>query len=436
MRIQTTEELCTVDEMSQRATPYGFGLDCMLTPDGAVAAHQDEIAGCELVERVPDPTREAFERACLTHTYGVFAYDLYTVAHNHTRLVLELALRERFVEWSGGAITLVRQSKAGEAHAVTADVTRYTDVTELFDRDRGVCRRGSWDLETTSGSLRFNPGLASLMKWARHIGLFHGQRNRGREQAMLDLRNYVAHPEGPLTVGPSDSARTIVATAELINQLYGASTPGGDMYPPATPRTPVFTVQEEPGSETRRAEHLNDRALAPDASVICFLIAETDPGLLHANSWYETTAIPSRYLWGPGTPAEATAWTAITDIATDETDHHDRLFVIDCSRGHPANALRAEIAVALDHNEPGRWLIVRADQPGDAKSAASIYLGLSGHEGHPTYFDDQIIYDGAWLEVAGQIADLSDPGRPVTPEPVAAGGPWSALTDVDHTLAP
>lgn len=422
--------------MSQRATPFGFGLDYMLKPESAVAAHQDEIATCELVERVPDATRSAFERARLTHTYGAFAYDLYTVAHNHTRLVLELALRERFVEWAEGTITLVRHSEAGEARTVTADVSRYTDVIGLFDRgrDRGACARGSWLLQTADEPLRFNPGLTSLMRWARCVKLLHGQRNRGREQAMLDLRNHVAHPEGHLTVGPTDSARTIAATAELVNQLYGASTPGGDMYPPPTARIPMFIINEGNSCGARRADQLAERRFKPDASVVCFLAAEADPWLLHANSWYKTTALPSEYLWGPGSPSDAIAWVATAGLDGDKADPHDQLFVIDCTSGYPATVLRPEVAVAVDHSDPGRWLVVRADQPGDARSAAGIYLGLTNQEGHPTFFDDQIVCDGPWPEVADQIAALVEQDRVATAEPVTASEFWGSIAGTGHTL--
>lgn len=435
MRIQTTDELCSVDEMSQRATPYGFGLDCMLTPESAVAAHQEEIAGAELVKRVPDATRDAYERARLTHSYGAFAYDLYTVAHNHTRLVLELALRERFVEWAEGFIVLSRHSKTGETRTITADVARFGDVASLFDRGSGACGRGPWELQTNEGPFRFHPGLASLIRWARHIGLLRGQRNRGREQAMLDIRNYVAHPEGHLTVGPCDSARAIASTAEFINQLYGERTPGGGMYPPPAARIPVFIFTQAKSCGALRAEQFDGRSLQPSATVACFLAVGDDPGLLHANSWYETTAFPSEYLWGPGSPADAIAWAADADLVGDEVDPHDRRFVIDCSSGQATTALRPHVAAALDHSEPGRWLIVRADHPNDASTAADIYLGRTGREGQPTFFEDQIICDHPWPQIEEQVTALIEPMQRVTPEPVSGSEFCGSSASGGHTLA-
>jgi len=57
-----------------------------------------------------------------------YSYDLYTVAGNQARLVVEQALRERFLPFYGGTVTFI--DGAGCEHEVTA---RRCD--ELYDRD-------------------------------------------------------------------------------------------------------------------------------------------------------------------------------------------------------------------------------------------------------------------------------------------------------------
>ena len=91
-RIRTFEELVTPNDPALRFTPLGFSTGGRMTPEGA-AEHIQRSIGIELAPAVPDSTRQSFERVCLTHSYGLFAYDLFTVAEDHALLVLERAPR-------------------------------------------------------------------------------------------------------------------------------------------------------------------------------------------------------------------------------------------------------------------------------------------------------------------------------------------------------
>jgi hypothetical protein len=56
---------------------------------------------------VPEGTRKSFERLRTLYAYGVLCYDLYTVAGDLARLVIEQALRERFLPFYDETVTFV-----------------------------------------------------------------------------------------------------------------------------------------------------------------------------------------------------------------------------------------------------------------------------------------------------------------------------------------
>jgi hypothetical protein len=66
--------------------------------DKRVMAHLDVPAS------VPEPVRKSFDRIRAIFRQGLFCYDLYTVAGDQARLLIELALKERFIELYGGTV--------------------------------------------------------------------------------------------------------------------------------------------------------------------------------------------------------------------------------------------------------------------------------------------------------------------------------------------
>ncbi|MEU0156097.1 hypothetical protein [Micromonospora fulviviridis] len=92
--------------------------------------------------------------------------------------------------------------------------------------------------------------LGDLRAWARKVGLLRGQRNRGIEQALSNLRNFVAHPTAYHLTGPVEAARTLRDLAEIINQLWGLPTPGGRRYPAPLRREVVVMAWPTDSSET------------------------------------------------------------------------------------------------------------------------------------------------------------------------------------------
>ena len=174
----------------------------------------------ELVPAVAEGTRNTFERIRSLHAYGVLSYDIFTAADDLTHLVIEQALRDRFMEFFEGIVPF--EDARGAVHEVTAATfdALYREI-HMENRLRRP-RRWRLRLRRTSELIYFDGMLDSLLRWARGEGLLRGQRNRGLEPLLKSFsRNDVAHGSGNHLVMPVDSARTI-SDADLRSSItYG-----------------------------------------------------------------------------------------------------------------------------------------------------------------------------------------------------------------------
>src|SRR5258706_12129666 len=181
MDIRTFAELTTPDERSLRFTPLGLATGGMLSPENAVEFQQRSIAAADLVPAVPEGTRSSFERLRTLHAYGVLCYDLFTVVADQNWVVLEQALRERFIEFYGEVIPLVRSRDGAESTFPASD---FEAINEAFRR--GGSHAG-WQLRLRNQGppMRLPLTLRPLLGWARQERLLHGQRNRRAQEGTL-----------------------------------------------------------------------------------------------------------------------------------------------------------------------------------------------------------------------------------------------------------
>ncbi len=408
MQIQTLEELRQADEMSLRFTRGGFSCGDTLTAASAASWHQEEIADLDLVPGVGDATVAAFERTRLVHSLGVLSYELYSVAETQARFVLELALRERFISWFDGSLTLVRNE---EYQAV--EMARYADVMDAVG-PKGSHRKG-WRLHCLSGQdIAFRGGLRDLIGWAHADGLLRGQRNRFRLEAAIDLRNESAHPEGTSTVSPVDSAWAIKHLADLINQLYEP-----DMRQQRRDRFVAFLGWDAAGRRwVQQRPDLEDFANDSTLSCASFLMCGEEPWPWGCDSWYERTALPSSYLWGPGTVAEAIAWHDSQMPEGDNVDTIDRWFAIRQGPSSLETIDAATLHSVREADRDGVWSLVQADSPGDAVNHVRHLDGVNhlvptgdGCEECPA----TVRAVGSWRDVsaAASSVQIASRGRPI-----------------------
>jgi len=70
-----------------------------------VAEHQKRVmARLDVPASVPEAIAKSFDRVRSIYRQGLFCYDLYTVAGDQARLLVEQALKERFIEFYGGTV--------------------------------------------------------------------------------------------------------------------------------------------------------------------------------------------------------------------------------------------------------------------------------------------------------------------------------------------
>ncbi|GIF48197.1 hypothetical protein DFJ67_3518 [Asanoa ferruginea] len=371
MQITSLAQLRETDERTQRFTPLGLGLDRMLTPESAATYHQETVAQIDLADAVAQGTRDAFERLRKIRAYGVLCYEIYTLVNDHALLVIEQALRDRFIHFHDGSCTFVHR----DGHEKTITITDYDDVYKAAKRF--PARRG-YQLVVGRGpaAVEFNGMLDGLRKWARAAGVLRGQRNRRIEQVLATLRNSVAHPSSTHLLTPVDCAETLRDLAEFINQLWGVPTPGGRLYPAPVERDALFIGWNANGSVTLApADHLSAGLVRLDQIEQCAIVRAVfcpgtrleDPDLYYFDSRYENTRLPTEYLWGPGSPTEAATWLTTTSPTRDFVDLLDQVFAIRHEGDRVYRPMKPGVVALLDPaDQSGHWYLVQADTPQDA----------------------------------------------------------------------
>ena len=242
-RATTLHELQTPDELTLAFNSFGLG--GRLAPEDAADFQAASIARAVLAENVPDDVRDNFERARQLHLYGVLEYEFFTAAGDYALLVLEGALRVRFLAFYSDGVPLVRAGGEELLQASTFD-----DV---------LAARGAKLLGAAGATHPLPLGADALLSWARREQLLVGTRAKIIEGILSDRRNHAAHPVGHAINMPVDSARTLCDVAEVINKLWGHDTPGGRLFPAPLARSPMVA------------------AVAPDGGGACAMRLEQVP---------------------------------------------------------------------------------------------------------------------------------------------------------------
>lgn len=404
--VRKLSDLVAADERTLRFTPLGLSLAGTLDPEDAAELQQQVVASADLIEAVPDGLRASFDRLRTCHSYGVLWYEAFTVASELSSLVLEQALRERFVTFYDSSIPL--ETKNGEASEMP--VEDFAQIIASFGRG-GTKAKAGWKLRTrTPGALVPVPvALGSLVRWARAEGLLRGQRNKRFEPLLVEMRNRVAHGTGFRVAPPTESARCICDLAEIINRLWGSATPGGRLYPAPLAREVVALGWTHGRDGVRLAQMRPDqipqhRGDDEGWSYLLVLAVPTDE-LFDFDARYEMTRFPCELLWGPGSGGDALTWWQNADIATDGVEYLDRLFAVRVDREKTYLPQQPAVARGLPRERRGGvWHVIRADFPLDAHA----------HVRH--------------LETASR--DSTDETSCTCPIEEIATGAWAAIQDV------
>ena len=451
MKIKTYSELTTPDERTLRFTGMGFSMAGTLKPEDSAQFQQRVIAGANLQPDVPEGIQKSFERLRSLHSLGVLYYDAFTIASDLAWLVLEQAFRERFVTYFDGAIPLVNTKTEEET---TLRVQNFDEVYQAV-RSNGKYAGEAWKLKvrSTDSPISFRGNLSHLQKWARQEDLLHGQRNKWLELVYDRLRNSVAHPGYHLTM-PPDSAGTIHDLAEIINRLWGHTTPGGRLYPGPLPRQVLVVAwtdaEDGPHQTIFRDDQLGQFTDPGDWTCIVVRAVNEDEGLWAFDAQYERTNLPTELLWGPGPRDEALTWMNEAQPQVDTCNYLDRLFALRIHDGKVSLARRPEVALALlAERRYGRWFVVRADHPNDAFAhVRHINNGVNCGGPNPTVRElkpgvaatsppipscaVEGVFDGKWEDMVVVLKREFNVTEPATLTDVRVPSPFSMVApDVD-----
>jgi hypothetical protein len=412
---RSLEELREPDERTLRFAPPGLAMGGTMRPEDAAVFQQQVISHAELVPAVPEGTRNTFERLRMLYPYGVLCYEIFTVVEDQAHLVMEHALRERFLDFYDGSVPF--EDADGRPHPVQAST-----VDELFKGIRKGSRlRGSQQrrlrLRRTRELIYFDGMLDSLLRWARSEGLLRGQRNRGLEPLLKWFRNYVAHGAGDHLVMPVDAARTLSDVAEVINRLWGSPTPGGRLYPAPIGREVQVVAWSADGTVmSGPADNFPAAQERDDWTYVLVRAVHHDQGLMRFDALFETTIYPCELLWGPGTWLDAAAWLKDEQPAADEAEILDRLFFVHYRDSRLYLPRNPDVAAGLNEDErQGIWYLVQADSPVDAFGhARRVVAGQSScSDGGPCgQCAVETVGTGTWQEMIDLAATS---GTTITP---------------------
>jgi len=132
-----------------------------------------------------------------------------------------------------------------------------------------------------------------------------------------------------------------------------------------------------------------------------------DDEVMNFDSRYQTTGIPSEYLWGPGTASDAVRWLDANRPTPDQVDPVDQLMLVRHHGDKLYMPQRPEIAAAMPPSEQtGRWYLVLADHPWAAFSCVRAVVGGDpGHRG-PCSCATRRLGHGEWPQVRAQVVAL------------------------------
>jgi hypothetical protein len=124
----TLIELLAVDDMTRHFSWWGLS-GALLSPEDSLRYLRDSIERARLVAEVPDTVRDNFERVRKTFLYGLVECDMFTVADDDARLILEGALRARFLSYYDGKLPIIKK-----AEQTTLNASSFDDVREVAKR--------------------------------------------------------------------------------------------------------------------------------------------------------------------------------------------------------------------------------------------------------------------------------------------------------------
>lgn len=382
-------ELQTPDELSLIFNPIGLGSP--ISREDAAEHQAQMIERATLVQEVPLAVQENFERARKLHLYGILEYEFFTAAGDYAVLVLEGALRLRFLSYYKSRIPVYRGADPGVIEA---------DDFEPILRARGNTRLRRGDLREPLPRY-----LKSLLDWARSERLLPGRRTRIVDRALVFFRNHAAHPVDRTIDDPVGSARMLRDVAEYINCLWGVRVEDGRLFGGPIRRRPRVAAVHGDGSHSEMGlQHVAGlKSDERDGTFAVFLAADDEALTLPFRGFayqegFQATIYPCERLWiGGRVELVARIKAGEFDEVEDRVEHRDRTFLIRTTDGGPDPARSRRDLLELIDPPAGTWAAIVADDPHEA------FCHVRDHE--PTEGMDCADCD---VEIAGRFGSTEE----------------------------
>jgi hypothetical protein len=351
-------ELQTPDELALIFNPIGLGPP--ISPDVAADHQAQMIERAVLVENVPAAVRDNFERARKLHLYGLLEYEFFTAAGDYAVLVLEGALRLRFLSYYENKVPVFRGTRPGVIDA---------DDFEPILRARGNVRLRRGDLREP-----LPRHLKRLLDWARSERLLPGRRTRIVDRALVFFRNHAAHPVDRTIDDPVGSARMLRDVAEYINCLWGVRAEDGRLFGgPLRRRARVAAVHPDGSSSAMDLHHVSGLCADEQEGTFAVFLAADDEALtlpfrgFAYQEGFQATVYPCDRLWAGGREELVARIEAGEFIdVEDRVEPRDRTFLVRAVDGGPDLARSPQDLLRCTDPPQGAWIAMVADDPHEA----------------------------------------------------------------------
>jgi len=312
-----------------------------------------QAAALELPESVPAVVARQFSKVLRMYTDGLYTYDNFTTCVREAYRVLEVALKVLF-----------------DAQYVAGVPVRLRDGSMRLESLSDFHGRGARASRVLRGHPRFNGSLAAYLGWARAEGHLVGQRNAVRERLTVHVRNEEQHGTFDTVRMPPDALRSVAFVAETIARLWSARLNTDAFYPGTVQREPLV-YGRGPAQGESICFTLDQLASVEDEvrsrRVWYVLRSSFEQSLFFWQPDVESTAIPVDMLYGPVSWEELHRAKGIHGAMwlADEVAVIDRTFFVRCVGDEIDRPRTATQARRLAPTKGERWVVVKADAPGD-----------------------------------------------------------------------
>jgi len=185
--------------MTELCQPDKRNLDSGVSLENLVKA----LSQVPISEKVPNKIREMLEFAKKIWLYGYYEYDFYTLCSIYLFLLVETAIKERFLDELPKQCQLVKNGKS-----------------EIVNKNYEIIYQRLWQGWTITGFEKVGRSLKSIPNWFKEHQVLPARIGEKEVDLLRKLRNEAAHLTGKDVYTPAMAIQMIFKITDLINCLF------------------------------------------------------------------------------------------------------------------------------------------------------------------------------------------------------------------------